>query len=347
MISEAEILDELESGIEFSPLSIRVKSSYPRSSELEIDAIIEVESEDQRYEFAAELRARSTPRAFEDALNRLRQTVGENYYPMLIVPYLRERQLEQLAEEQLSGIDLSGNGIVCIPGKLLVFRTGKPNKYPDSAPTKYAYRGTTSLVARTFLCRPSFGSLADIGEEIETRGGSIAVSTISKALKRMESDLIVVREYDEIRLRQPEKLLEQIRESYREPKVTRTFTCSMNCPLEKLILAAGKKNKLVLSGRSSVDAYAVMGRDEWPILYTPRIDRLLAKWGTNVEETARFVELELRQTDDPTVYFDARMQQDLPYASPMQTFLELSAGEKREREVAAQVRDFILRNLKT
>ena len=103
-------------------------------------------------------RVKCAMRAFEDALNRLRQTVGENYYPMLIVPYLREKQLEQLAEEQPSGIDLSGNGIVCIPGKLLVFRTGKPNKYPDSAPTKYAYRGTTSLVARTFLCRPSFGS---------------------------------------------------------------------------------------------------------------------------------------------------------------------------------------------
>ena len=346
MISEAEILEQLQGGIDFPPLSIRLKTVLPTEPDSRIDTVLEIVSGDDRYEFAAELRARNTPRAFEDALFRLQRPFGEEYYPMLVAPYLREKQLEHLAEQKLSGIDLSGNGVVCVPGKLLVFRTGKPNKYPDSAPTKYAYRGATSLVGRTFLCRRTFETLADIEEEVLRRGGSVAVSTISKALKRMESDAIVDREYNQIRLRQPEKLLEQLAESYREPKVTRTFTCSTKQPLDQLLSTAGEKTKVVLTGQSSVDAYAVMGRDEWPVLYTRRIAPLLEKWGTNVEETSRFVDLELRQTDDSTVYFDSRMEQDLPYASPVQTFLELSAGEKREREVAAQIKDFILRNLK-
>ena len=56
--------------------------------------------------------------------------------------------------------------------------------------------------------------------------------------------------------------------------------------------------------------------------------------------------LELRQTDDPTVYFDARMNGLVPYASPVQVYLECCAGDKREREAAAQVKDFILKELK-
>jgi len=349
MISEAEMLEQLRKGIEFPPLAIRLNKTLPQGRDQGIDAILEVRFEDRSFEFAAELRTRSTPRAFEDARRSVERVLQQSdYYPMLVTPYLREAQLEELQQQRMSGIDLSGNGVVCLPGEFVVYRTGKPNKFPESAPTKYAYRGTTSLVARAFLCRTTFDSLADIEQQVESRGGSIALSTISKALKRLESDLIVDRSGDSIRLRQPEKLLDKLAESYREPKVTRTFTGSAKQPVDKLVSLARKKSAsdIVLSGRSSIDAYAVMGRDEWPVLYTSSIDRIIDAWGKNVEETSRFIELELRQTDDPTVYFDARIKQNRPYASPVQVLLECSSGDKREREVAAQVKDFILRDLK-
>ena len=89
-----------------------------------------------------------------------------------------------------------------------------------------------------------------------------------------------------------------------------------------------------------------MGRQEWPVLYTTNIDRLIRTWGEGVEETSRFIDFELRETDDPTVYFDVRMRENLPYASPIQVFLECSSGDKRERETALQVKDLILRELK-
>lgn len=346
MLNETEMLSKLERGIDFPPLSISTNRAISVLRETGVDAILDIRYGDETFEFAAQLNSRSTPRAVEDASRQIQQAVEEtSYYPIIVVPYLREAQLEELQRQQLSGIDLSGNGVVNIPDRLLVFRTGNPNKYPDSAPAKYAYRGTTSLVARTLLCRTTFESLADIEDEVEQRGGSIALSTISKALKRFESDLIVDRTADEIRLRQADKLLEKLSASYQEAKVTRTFTCSSSEPIEKLVAAVPGRSNLVLTGRSSTDAYAVMGRDEWPVFYTRDIDRLLEAWSSKMEQTTRFIDLELRQTDDPTVYFDARFKEDLPYASPVQVFLELSAGDKREREAAAQVRDFILREL--
>ena len=175
MISETEMLKQLQRGVEFPPVAVRLVQTGSRDGDEEIDAILEVRAGEQSYQFAAEMRARSTPRAFEEALRRIERIVqGTSYYPMLVTPYLREAQLEELQQQQVSGIDLSGNGVITIPGKLFVYRTGKPNKFPDSAPTKYAYRGATSLVARVFLCRKAFDSLADIKEEIQARGGSVA-----------------------------------------------------------------------------------------------------------------------------------------------------------------------------
>lgn len=72
---------------------------------------------------------------------------------MITGPYLDEKRIDRLAEEDVSALDLSGNGIVIIPGRLLLRRTGEPNRYPESQRTKCAYRGATSLVPRVFLCR--------------------------------------------------------------------------------------------------------------------------------------------------------------------------------------------------
>ena len=65
------------------------------------------------------------------------------------------------------------------------------------------------------------------------------------------------------------------------------------------------------------------------------------KWKDRVEETSRFVDFELQETKDPTVYFDLRIKENIPYASPIQVYLECSAGDKREKETAEQVREAI------
>lgn len=359
MLNESEMRKKFADGFDFPPLKIRLSE---RDALLQkgddLDAILDVSADDQTFEFAAEFKSRNSPRIFEESLTVIQRAAQRRQMlPILVVPYLRESQLEELQQRKLSGIDLSGNGVVTVPGRILVYRTGAQNKFPDSTPAKYAYRGATSLVARAFLCRAAYESLADIKTEIETRGGSVVISTISKAIKRMQSDLIVDRTEAGIRLRQPDKLLKQLAESYSSPKISKTMTLRINSPprnaagqqpteklaLENLFLP---NNRMVLSGVSSIEKYAVMGRLEWPVIYTPNIDKLVRMWGDSVEPTSRFVDFELRETDDPTVYFDLRFNQHLPYASPIQVFLECSDGDKREQETANQVRDLILRELK-
>jgi hypothetical protein len=50
----------------------------------------------------------------------------------------------------------------------------------------------------------------------------------------------------------------------------------------------------------------------------------------------------LEETRDDTVYFDVRRENGAIRASPIQTYLELMAGDKRDRETAVQVADEIL-----
>src|SRR5262249_46028144 len=115
-ISEYEILSKLRQGFDFPPLSIRAARA-DQGADRGMETILDVRTADQPFPFAAELRTRSTPRDFEDALRQIGQAVqGTSYYPMLVIPYLRDAQLQELERRNMSGIDLSGNGVVCIPG---------------------------------------------------------------------------------------------------------------------------------------------------------------------------------------------------------------------------------------
>ena len=54
--------------------------------------------------------------------------------------------------------------------------------------------------------------------------------------------------------------------------------------------------------------------------------------------------IELIETEDETVYFDPRQRGDFVWASPVQTYLELMAGDKRDQETAEQVKSYIMSN---
>jgi hypothetical protein len=62
--------------------------------------------------------------------------------------------------------------------------------------------------------------------------------------------------------------------------------------------------------------------------------------------TRHFANLELLQTDDARVYFDARDDRGLLLASPLQSWLELATGDKRSQEVANDLGVRLLRDLK-
>ena len=172
----------------------------------------------------------------------------------------------------------------------------------------------------------------------------MSLSTVSKALKTLEEDLIVSRN-GTIRLVQPEKLLDALERNFSLPPIREKVRLKVAAEGDALLdmladLSLQLELPLVASGLSSVSQYTAMQRGDVLSAYCPRLEGLLERLGGN--EGDRFPNLELLETDDETAYFDARPDGKFLWASPIQVYLELMAGDKRDRETAGQVKEFIL-----
>lgn len=352
--TEIEAVERLRSGaVQLPPLSLRVVDAPDRSGRDRYDVIVEVLWSGRPYRFALEYKSRSTPKVFEETVARIkgdRRPAGT--YPMLMTPFLSSGQLAELEQGEVSGVDLCGNGVVIIAGELCVFRTGQPNRYPQSGPIKNIYRGRTSLVPRVFLARPTYSEVNEVKREIEARGGKIAISTISKALATLDEDLIIKRAGGFTSLLQAETLLDKLAASYMPPRVTRRLVGRWEGGPEDLLSEffdkAGRAGlRAILSGVSSVGRYAVMAREKKVQVYCNNIEATVRAAGTAIKETPRFPNVELIETNADFVYFDARPEAGIRYSCPVQTFLELMAGDKRDRETAEQVKQGILAEVPT
>lgn len=351
-LTEKQLIEQLENNFSFPPLeTVRIipdsdinsggNSSRWDRPDLEIDFVWQ----GKRRSFLAEVKRQATPKVLEESLRQVQKYVGAagtsgtvDYFPLLVAPYLSPEALERLTEANVSGIDLSGNGVVIVPGEWFVYRSGAPNRYPTSAPIKNVFRGTSSLVARVFLMRPKFGSVNEVYEEIKRRGGEITLPTVSKALRVMQEELLIGKE-EKIKLLDPGRLLDMLEQNYRRPVSRRRL---------KGKFAAGRREGLAALAANS-DAsnmqvagddptrYALMpGGEQALVVYTPSVETALR--GIEFTESGRFPDVELVETDDRTVYFDRRLQDGFYWTSPLETYLALRAGGKRERESAEQMR---------
>jgi hypothetical protein len=358
MPTEKEMIEQLRSGkVSLPPLSLRFLEGDPKArGNLRFDALVEASWRESLAKFAVECKSLSTPKAFQDGLNLLKtSSLPKGYRPLLFLPFLSERQLQELERERISGIDLCGNGVVVVPGMFAVFRSGEKNRFSSSAPIKNIYRKNSSMVGRVFLLRSGYETVQEICAEINRRNllvnrwnkRPMSLSTVSKSLKTLEEDLVVERN-GIIRLLQPDKLLEKLSENYVPPKIkerVRLKVTQENGTIRELLLQQSEALglPLVATGTSSVTQFAVMQRGDLLSVYCPRLEMLLGRLSGS--QSDRFANLELVETEDETVYFDGRQEGNFWWASPVQVYLELMAGDKRDQETAEQVKSYIIKNL--
>ena len=361
--TESEMLAQLNaSPISLSPVTLTMREISARLGDKQYDAIVDATWDNDEAAFAIECKRLGTPKEFANAVLQIQSwNLPDGMFPMLLLSYLKPEQLDELDRLGISGVDLCGNGVITIPGRLKVFRTGQPNQFKSSAAIKNIYRGKTSLVARIFAEQNSFPSLQSLREAIVERDllsatgltKPIGLSTVSKALKTLEQDLIVARESDgTIKLLQRDQLLDKLQRNDEPLEAQETIKLKVKTDdLRKWISfytnASGAL--AVVTGLSSTSQYAVMQRTEIYRLYTPDprglAKRISLRGGADevaVEETDRFENVVLIQSKRAIDYFDVRAGKSLPWASPLQTWLELMRGDKRDRETADQVRELLL-----
>ena len=353
-LSEREILATLAEGlVSFPPLEVEEIQTdpYHGTEERGVDALLSLRWRGKTYRFAVECKSLSNPKAIDSAAYQaLRASEALNLNPLLLVPYLPEQRLLMLEERSISGLDLCGNGVITIPGELLVFRTGAPNKFPREGTIKNIYRRNSAIAARVFLLIPQYSSLQEVKEEIARRGGNLTMATVSKVCSSLDNELVIESRRDtktswrRSRLLQPDKLLDLLVTNYEPPTVKGRFIgksrLSPEETIERLIAwQQTSRQRAVLTGSSSTEYYAAMAREKKQAFYCTDIFGVLEAIGPELQETTRFANVELIETEDQFVYFDTR---DRLAASPIQTYLELMRGDKREQDTAEQVRRMIL-----
>jgi hypothetical protein len=357
-ITERDLVAFLREKLRFPPLQVADVQVpvFPPSGEerREVDALLTLRWGEKSFRFAVEAKSRWTPKVISAAADEARTSASlMGAYPLVLVPYLGAEWVRTLEVQNVSGLDLCGNGIVIVPGELLVQRTGQPNQFRWTGTIKNVYRKNSSIVARFFLLVAQLDSVKAALTEIRKRGGDITIGTVSKVCTSLEDDLVIERDRADagvarrLRLLQADKLLDLLARNYAPPEVRRTFRgkCDLSPQALREKLFGIEKDagiKIVLTGTSAVDSYAVMAREPVQSFYCTDIGRVVAGLGSDFRETERFANVIFQEAHDAFVYFDRRPGL---VASPIQVYLELARGDQREKETAEQVRRVILGGL--
>jgi hypothetical protein len=349
--TENDLLMRVRRGdITFPPLEVTYEAPPAR----EIDAGMRMTWGKKTVRFAAECQRQSSERNVLAAADQARQLARKvDLEPLVIFPFLDEPVIERLESAGVSGVDLCGNGVVIVRDRWYLRRTGAPNPFRADGVIKNVYRGASSVVARLFLARREFDSVQAALDELSRRGGGVTLATVSKVCTRLADELIIERKrggVTTLRLLQPDKLLDRLAANYAPPAVTELVSGKLRGmdPAE-FRRALGEwaertRNRVALSGASSVPAYAVMARAGADQFYCTDVAGLVRSLGDKFQPADRFATVTLEETANEEVYFDRRG--DLT-ASPVQTFLELTAGDKRDQETAEQVRAVIMENVRS
>lgn len=327
-----------------------------------------LEQANRQYEFVGKIATLGTPKmvqAVADEVMRrvesIRQSIGESQVirvPLVIAPFLSEQRLTELADQNVSGIDLCGNGVLTAEG-LYVFKSGQKNRYPRSTRLQNAYRAKSSLVGRALLMRPEFDTVGALVEFINTRGpsadgrrdASISFSQVSKALKQMEQDVIVSRKGGRVRLLQADSLLDALVRDYQPPRIQERWLgyCSEEASVAlqakvRTGLDDPRMRYAVFGVWAEGPALAYLGEPVYTLYTDARPRCALADLPGEAEQGRRFANVEILTTQSDWVYF-GRGQYGGAGVSDVQTYLQFANGDTRQKQGAQQLRGRILASL--
>ena len=348
--TEAEMLQRLSGGrLILPPLIVR---SYLRLSgpPNDVDARIELTlpGEQEGFWFAVEAKSRSTPQIVQAAVAGAKAGAKEGDRPMIYVPYLSNEHLAELEEQRVSGIDLCGNGIVIIPDRLYVARSGRPNQYRDRRMLSNPYRGRSAIVARMLLTQPRWESLNKLTQAIEEKGLTLSLAQASKAVHAMQEDLIVSKDTRAIVLREPLRLLDKLGSEWKKPWIRSRQALRLQTGVQAInALSSSDVLKWAMAGESSVSRYATFSQGGPRKVIVSSLPLAMTILNASPEPLPSFADVELIETDEEGFFIDAETDENgVRWASRLQTWLELQAGDARQKDAATEIRSQILGRVK-
>ena len=321
----------------FKELALKVQS-FGRSGDAGLDGMLIARWGGRSQRYAFECKNVGTPKVVQAAALQVKHLIHRyrGARPLVVAPYLSEERMAALTALEVSGLDFCGNCMLRADD-FMVWRSGRPNRFPLSQPIKNVFRGRSSMLTRCFLIQPHFRSLTALrdfsaGRLLSDDGKPITLGTASKVVGVLEQQLKVAKDESGLRLIDAQRLMGALRNNYRPAAGGRV--------IGKIGMAvAGAQERLqrehirsVVTGLGSASRYGVLSSSGRLYLYVSDLAKAAEMLG--VEETRVFPDLELIEEKSDVVYFDARPADGRRWASPVQTWLELASAGPRERQAA-------------
>lgn len=224
-MTEKEVMEKFKklSG-EYNPLRFsELKERVATIKGFQPDAITAISLEDgPSYAALIEFVPVASPKSIKlkcrmlvDYIRELGQEEEKVTLPIIAAPFIGGTQAEILKEQGVSWLDLSGNMMIKVPGRIYIERTGNKNKFPDTSPIKKIFQGTSSLVSRALLLKTEgFSSQYELVDFINSRNAAITAATVSRVLKSLEEELLINKTKSSISVINPEKLLDKLTDGY-------------------------------------------------------------------------------------------------------------------------------------
>lgn len=354
-LTEKEIVRSLKNmGDKYAPLVVNrfvEEASLPEGYRL--GAVIEFSIQDgPSFEALVEIAPVPTPenilkkaRQFADYFAKAKKT---NRVPLVIAPYIGAKQAKILADRDISWIDLSGNMSVRVSNRIYIERTGKPNRFPDSAPIKKIFQGTSSLVSRALLLKPEgFSSLYEIADFIIARNGNIRLPTVSKVLKVLDEELLINRRKSLVTVADPQKLLDRLAEGYKNSTERRRRNTYRFAIRDIQQLSSGVTSECrdylacgfyaaQIKGLALTDKITIFVKD------ADQFRRKAAEKLVSITPDAEFGNLIITETSDPGVWFNPKWQVIDSVVDDIELYLEMTVDTPRGPKIAEQLEQHIL-----
>ena len=341
-------------GEKYAPLTINSlleQTSFPDGCK--IDVLIEFSIRNgPSFKAVVEIKTVATPQNILMGARQLAAYVANDKerdrVPLLVAPYIGTKQAKILEEKGISWLDLSGNMSIRVSNRVYIERTGKPNLFPDTAPIKKIFQGTSSLVSRALLLKPEgFSSLYEMVDFINNRNAKITLSTVSKVLKSLEEDLLINKGESFITVADPDKLLERLAQGYQN-STERKRRNSYRFVIENIQQLSpglvGECKDYLACGFYAAQIKGLAVTDKMTI-FVKDIEQFRRKAEeklVSITADEEFGNIIITETNDPCVWFNPDWRLIDSVVDDIELYLEMIADTPRGPKIAEQLKRRIL-----
>lgn len=360
-LTEKELIKRLwETAEQYKPLVFKgFNKEFLLSKGIRADAVVDFAIENgPMFTALVEIVPVATPKNIalksRVLLDYIRELNKPDLVPTIIAPYIAPGQAGVLSEKGVSWIDLSGNMMLRVPGQVYIERKGNRNRFPDTAPIKKIFQGTSSLVSRALLLRPNgFASQYEVVDFINRRNANITAGTVSRVLRSLEEDLLVRKTKSLISATDRGKLLERLVEDYisiaRRRKSER-YRFTVTGTQDLLVWSSlGLGSDYVfcgfyaaeLKGLAKTEQISLFAKDIGQV--REAFDNFSAFGNISIEPDNEFGQIVVIETKDLEPWFNAEKINNLWIVDDIELYLEMMADTPRGPRVAELLKPGILK----